>query len=116
MPATSKAASNENAVQKPLTFAPAVVGTYEYTVETRIKQLESLLVQAKWEYQRVNIIKAIEMYQSGELTIPCSHKVWFANGEVIDGPPKNVIPGVCYISEVCISILYSPPVRHTNLT
>jgi len=65
----------------------------------RIKELQSFLGLARWEYQRVNTLKLIEMYKSGELTIPCSHKVWLANGEVIDGPPKNAAPGVCYISE-----------------
>ena len=61
MPAktTNMAADNGDPPQKPLVFAPAVVGTYEYTVEMRIKELESLLGQARWEYQRVNTLKLI---------------------------------------------------------
>jgi hypothetical protein len=99
---TSKAADNETPAQdpkKPLVFAPGVVGTFEHVVEQRIELLESLLGQERWEYQRVNTLKVIEMYKSGELTIPCSHEVWLANGEVINGPPKKAVPGVCYISE-----------------
>jgi hypothetical protein len=122
---------------KPLEFSPVQVGNFEYTVEYRIQELEALLGQTHWEhlypytvqamelyktlqdlydFQRPNIRKMIELYKTGQLTIPCSKKIWLANGEVIDGPPKEFVKGVCYIQEVLIPILINDIVLYAKMT
>jgi hypothetical protein len=94
--------------REPLEFSPGVQGTFTYPVEDRLAELREALGQERWAHQRKNITKAIKMYEDGELPLPGWQKIWFANGEVIDGLPDTLSKGVYLWSEVCFfSILYS---------
>jgi hypothetical protein len=79
--------------RKKLTFLPAVVGEYVLDVDKRLAELRDLLTQERWEFQRTNITKAIEMYESGAWPLPGCRQVWLKNGEVVDELPTHINPG-----------------------
>ena len=91
----------------PLEFSPCMRGTFTYPVEDRLAELREVLGQERWAHQRKNITKAIKMYENSELPLPGWQKIWFANGEVIDGLPHtldNVAKGTYFWSEVCFFV------------
>ena len=92
--------------REPLEFSPGVQGTFTYPVEDRLAELREALGQERWAHQRKNITKAIKMYEDGELPLPGWQKIWFANGEVIDGLPDTLSKGVYLWSEVVFSLFY----------
>jgi hypothetical protein len=92
----------EDSIEAPkpkLKFSPAVVGEYILDVEERLALLRDLLSQERWAFQRTNINKAIEMYESGAWPLPRCQEVWLNNGEVIDGLPQKINKGDCFWSE-----------------
>ncbi|WEW60146.1 hypothetical protein PRK78_005631 [Emydomyces testavorans] len=57
--------------------------------EERVAFLKTLLSDEYWQFQRLNIEKLIQMYESGELGPLCPGKTtYIRNGEVMDRPAR----------------------------
>lgn len=73
----------------PSMFAPAIPIPLVIGPQIRIDHLKELLTQKQWQHQRLNIIKLIKLYESGERKPPTSdtQSSWLLDGEVINYEP-----------------------------
>jgi hypothetical protein len=56
--------------------------------KARIDQLKEFLSDTEWQYQKTNILKLIEMYETGELKgLTGGIETWLKDGEVLDHAP-----------------------------
>lgn len=96
---------------QPLNFAAAISIPFVIQPQERIQHLRSLLAEDKWQFQRQNILKLIEMYEAGEIPVlTMETAIWVRNGEVIDHEPglNDISEGFIVWKEVrCFSDLYA---------
>ncbi|KKZ65417.1 hypothetical protein EMCG_08751 [[Emmonsia] crescens] len=68
-------------------FSPAIPQPLVLDLQDRINHLKELLTQSAW--QKANITKLIELYESGELKPPgIRDSIWLCDGEVINYEPS----------------------------
>lgn len=79
-------------------FSPACPIPPDLDAQTRVKQLKDALKEDCWQFQKANILKLIELYESGELKPPSFRDtIWLCDGKVLDkepglgDTPKNAI-------------------------
>ncbi|KAK9431774.1 hypothetical protein V1505DRAFT_367059 [Lipomyces doorenjongii] len=77
---------------------PEFLRSAPYVVDpkTRIDQLKENLAEEEWQHQQKNILKLIEMYETGELRgLTGGIRTWLKDGEVLDHEPsiEEVTPG-----------------------
>ncbi|KAJ9269208.1 hypothetical protein DTO212C5_4703 [Paecilomyces variotii] len=69
-------------------FSPACPIPLVIDPQTRIKELKDALTEDCWQYQKANILKLIELYESGELKPPSyDTTIWLCDGKVLDKEP-----------------------------
>lgn len=72
----------------PPTFSPAIPIPLVVDPKDRIEELRSLLSEERWQYQKVNIVKLIHMYETGELgPMKPEIETWLCNGKALDSEP-----------------------------
>lgn len=61
---------------------------YVLDPKIRIEQLKEFLSDEKWQFQKKNILKLINMYETGELGGPTPGvETWLKDGQVLDHEP-----------------------------
>lgn len=77
--------------------------------EERISQLRPLLSDPHWKFQTANILKLIELYESGEAPppTPSRYELWLRDGKIIEPPGPNEIPDIPTGSAIWIEVSFS---------
>ncbi|KAH8808177.1 hypothetical protein F5884DRAFT_791352 [Xylogone sp. PMI_703] len=74
-------------------FSPAMPIAFVNDPEKRIRELRSYLQREDQQNQKANILKLIEVYESGERKpLTYGEEIWVLNGEIFDKRPKQA-PG-----------------------
>jgi hypothetical protein len=70
-------------------FSPVCPIPLVIDAQTRVKQLKDALTEDRWQPQKkANILKLIELYESGELKPPSyDTTIWLCDGKVLDKEP-----------------------------
>ncbi|RFU31323.1 hypothetical protein B7463_g5001, partial [Scytalidium lignicola] len=70
-------------------FSPAYTIPLVIPAEQRIKELKEMLSKEDLQYEKANISKLIELYESGELkSLTMETDIWLCNGEVLEKEPE----------------------------
>jgi hypothetical protein len=80
-------------------FLPATIGSVPFDSAARIRDLQQLLLDKKYESQKENILLAIHMYETGELPSETKSWTWFIDGKVAD-LPREITKGMAVWVEV----------------
>lgn len=57
--------------------------------QTRVKELKDILAEEFWQFQKPNILKLIDLYESGQLVPPfVGERIWLCNGDVLAKEPE----------------------------
>ncbi|KAI9759186.1 MAG: hypothetical protein M1840_003506 [Geoglossum simile] len=84
---------------QPPSFSPAVIGSVPFDSAARIRELQQLLLDEKYEDQKENILLAIHMYETGELPSKTGSWTWFVDGKVRDDPFLTITKGMAVWTE-----------------
>jgi hypothetical protein len=63
-------------------FSPAIPIPFVNDPQTRIERLKDLLSEDRWQFQKANILKLIQLYESGEMKPPSfDTAIWLCDGK-----------------------------------
>ena len=76
-----------------LKFSPAWTEPPTINAESRIHELQEMLLDKSLKFQHKNISFLIHLYETGQLPTPPGKITWILDGKLIGGPPDKIPKG-----------------------